>query len=105
MRWTLQPADRCARAAVSVLLEDGLQPVERLLELALVPDATGRNGVDEAVRRQRRRGLGRDLELRGVALGRERPRGPRLIAVELPAPAGRDDLVRRLDVDERHVAP
>src|SRR5215210_4175712 len=79
-----------ARAAIMVLLEDRLQPLERLAPAALEP-APLPEGLHQAVRRELGLDLRRVLDLRAAPRGRERPGGVGLVAVELPsAPRGDD---------------
>src|SRR5215210_2451381 len=93
-----------ARAAIVVLLEDRLQPLERPAPAALEPAALPEDR-HQAVRGELGLDLRRVLDLRAAAGGRERPRGVGLVAVELPAPARGDDAEGPLDLDERHVGP
>src|SRR5215218_1676922 len=93
-----------ARAAIVVLLEDRLEPLERLAPAALEP-APQPEGLHQAVRRKLGLDLRRVLDLGAGARGGERPGGVGLVAVELPATAGGDDLERPVHLDERHVGP
>src|SRR5215218_3465915 len=93
-----------ARAAVVVLLEDRLQPLERLAPAALEPAALPEH-PHQAVHGELGLDLRRVLDLRAAARRRERPRGVGLVAVELPAPARGDDAEGPLDLDEGHVGP
>src|SRR5215210_6631126 len=93
-----------AGAAIVVLLEDRLEPLERLAPAALEP-APQAEGLHQAVRRELGLDLRRVLDLGAAARGRERPRGVGLVAVELPATARGDDLEGPLDLDEGHVGP
>src|SRR5215210_6116142 len=105
MAGILDARDRGARAAIAVLLEDRLQPLQRLAAAALEPAARPAKALHDAVGRQRRLALGRVLDLRAAARRRERPGRVRLVAVELPAAPGGDDPVRPRDLDEGHVLP
>src|SRR5829696_7668070 len=93
-----------ARAAIVVLLVDRLEPLERLAPTSLEPAPLPEH-LHQAVRRELGVDLRRVLDLRAISRGCERPRGVRLIAVELPAPAHGDDAEGPLDVDEGHVGP
>src|SRR5687767_5769590 len=93
-----------ARAAIVVLLEDRLQPLERLAPAALEP-APLPEGLHQAVRHQLGLDLRRVLDLGAAAGGRERPGGVRLVAVELAAAADGHDAEGPLDLDEGHVRP
>src|SRR5215204_1834660 len=105
MAGILDARDRGARAAIVVLLEDRLQPLQRLAAAALEPAAHAAEALHEAVGPERRLALGRVLDLRAAARRRERPRPVGLGAVELPAAPGGDDPVRPRDLDEGHVLP
>src|ERR671910_2613794 len=105
MAGILDARDRGARAAIVVLLEDRLQPLQRLAAAAPEPAARPAQALHEAVGGQRGLALGRVLDLRAVARRGQRPRRVGLAAVELPAPAGGDDPERPLDLDEGHVLP
>src|SRR5215213_8032072 len=63
-----------ARAAIVVLLEDRLEPLERLAPAALEP-APQPEGLHQAVRRQLGIDLGRVLHLGAPTRGREGPGG------------------------------
>src|SRR5215207_5043797 len=93
-----------ARAAIVVVLEDRLQPLERLAPAALEP-APQPEGLHQAVRRELGLDLRRVLDLGAGSRGGERPGGVGLVAVELPAAARGDDAEGPLDLDERHVRP
>src|SRR5918994_849533 len=101
----LDARDRGALAAVVVLLEDRLEPLQGLAAAALEPPARAPEVLHQAVRRQLGLDLRRVLDPRAAAGGRQRPGRVGLVAVELPAAAGGHDPERPLDLDERHVGP
>src|SRR5918994_6022834 len=105
MAGILDARDRDARAAIVVLLEDRLQPLQRLAAAALEPAARAAEALHDAVGRQRGLAFGGVLDLRAVAGRRQRPGRVGLVAVELPAAARGDDPERPLDLDEGHVLP
>src|SRR5687767_1476040 len=100
----LDARHRRAPAAVVVLLEDGLQPLQGLAGAALEP-APCAERLHDAVRRELGLDLRRVLDLGAPAGGRQRPGGERLVAVELAAAARGHDPERALDLDEGHVGP
>src|SRR5215203_1443240 len=104
MPWILDTRHRGALAAVVVLLEDRLEPPQRLAAAALEP-APQAERLHETVGRELGLDLRRVLDLRAPARGRQSPRRVGLVAVELPAAAGGHDPERALDLDERHVLP
>src|SRR5688572_16576568 len=105
MAGILDAGDRGALAAVVVLLEDRLEPLERLAAAAPEPPALAAQALHQAVRGQLGLDLGRVLDLGAAAGRRERPGRVGLVAVELPAAAGGHDPVGPLDLDEGHVGP
>src|SRR4051795_2402677 len=100
----LDARHRRAPAAIVVLLEDGLEPLERLAGAAL-EEAPRAERLHDAVRREPGLDLRRVLDLGAAARRRQRPRGEGLVAVELPAAARGHDPERALDLDEGHVTP
>src|SRR3954452_11612402 len=101
---SLDPRDRGSRAPALVVLEDAAQPPQALAGLALEPAAEAER-LDEPVGGQLRLGLEHELDARAAARGLELPARVGLDAVELAAAADRDDLARRIDLDEGEVAP
>src|SRR3954447_15139026 len=101
---SLDPRHRGSRAPALVVLEDAAQPPQALARLALEPAAEPER-LDEAVGRELRLGLEHELDAGAAARGLERPARVRLDAVVLAAAADRDDVPRRLDLDEGEVAP
>src|SRR5215216_4240535 len=101
----LDTRHRRALAAVAVLLEDRLQPLERLAAAALEEPPRAGDRLHDAVGPELRLDLRRVLDPGAAAGGRERPGRVGLVAVELPAAAGGDDPEGTLDLDERHVGP
>src|SRR5215211_4497962 len=101
----LDARDRGARAAIVVLLEDRLQPLQGLAPATLEPAARAAQALHYAVGRQCRLALGRVLDLGAAARRRERPGRVGLVAVELAAAPGGHDPIRPRDLDEGHVLP
>src|SRR5215213_627240 len=100
----LDARHRRALAAVVVLLEDRLEPGERLAAAALEP-APEPERLHDAVGRQLRLDLRRVLDLGASARRRQRPGVERLVAVELAAAAGGHDPEGSIHLDEGHVGP
>src|SRR3954454_20785845 len=100
----LDARHRRAPAAIVVLLEDGLEPLQRLAGAALEPAPLAER-LHEAIRRELGLDLRRVLDLGAAARGRQRPGGEGFVAVELAAAARGHDPERALDLDEGHVAP
>src|SRR4051812_45946524 len=92
------------RAPALVVLEDAAQPPQALAGPALEPAAEAER-LHQAIGRELRLGLEHELDARAAAGGLERPARERLDAVELAAAADRDDLARRIYLDEGEVAP
>src|SRR5215212_4994127 len=87
MAGILDTRHRRALAAVVVLLEDRLEPLQRLVAAALEEPPRAAERLHDAVGREPRLDLRGVLHTRPTARGRERPRRVGLVAVELPAAA------------------
>src|SRR5215217_3899927 len=101
----LDTRHRRALAAVVVLLEDRLQPLQRPAAAALEEAPLAPDRLHDPVGPQLRLDLGRVLDPGSAPGGRQRPGRVGLVAVELPAAAGSHDPVGPIDFDERHVGP